>query len=374
MLHKSLPTEGAQAQAGQAQRMEIVGRLAGGIVHDFNNILTVITGTVEILAEAVADRPELAAVAGLIAEAAARGANLTSHLLSFARAQPSQPRDVDVNALVAEGTRLLRPILGEEIEIETIAGSNVSAAWVDPHQLMTLVLNLAILARDAMPEGGKLTFATGNAAAEGAREAREVAAADHVMISVSASCYGIFAGYQDRAFVELSVVQDCVKQAGGHVRVRCEAGRGTCVEIYLPKAAAGSAEEDAGKANAEGGHEAVLIVEDDALVRGYVVSQVQSLGYRTLAASNAGEALTIIDEREDIDLLFTDVMMPGPINGRQLAIEALQRRPLLKVLYTSAYSENILARDGRFDADALLLAKPYRKADLAKMIRTALAA
>jgi CheY-like chemotaxis protein len=373
MLRKSLPTEGAQAQAGQAQNMEIVGRLTGGVVHDFNNILTVITGTIEILAEAVADRPELATVAALIAEAAARGANLTSYLLAFARAQPSRPRDVDVNALVGEAARLLRPTLGEQIEIESILASDVAAAMVDPHQLMALVLNLAILARDAMPDGGKLTIQTENAPALHAGD-HSVAAADYVRIAVSASCYGIFAGYEDRAFVDLGVVQDCIKQSNGHIKVGCEAGRGTRVEIYFPRATAQSAADDTGTAPAEGGDEAILIVEDDMLVRKYVVSQVQSLGYRTLAAGNASEALTIIDASEDIDLLFTDVMMPGPLNGRQLAIEALHRRPSLKVLYTSGYAENALVHDRRLDADALLLAKPYRKADLAKMIRIALAA
>jgi CheY-like chemotaxis protein len=373
MDHESLPTGGAKASAGQAQNMEIVGRLTGGIVHDFNNILTVITGTIEILGEAVADRPELASIAGLIAEAAARGANLTSHLLSFARAQPSQPRDVDVNSLVAEAARLLRPTLGDQIEIESILASDVSAALVDPHRLMTLVLNLAILARDAMPEGGKLTFGTGNALAGHADDGSE-AAADRVRIVVGASCYGIFAGYQDQAFVDLGVVRDCIRQCNGHIKVGCEAGRGTTVEIYLPRAAARPAAADAGTATAEGGDEAILIVEDDVLVRKYVVSQVQSLGYRTLAAGNASEALTIIDATENIDLLFTDVMMPGPINGRQLAIEALHRRPSLKVLYTSGYAENALMKESRLDADALLLAKPYRKVDLAKMIRTALAA
>jgi CheY-like chemotaxis protein len=372
MLHKSLPTEGAQVQAGQAQKMEIVGRLTGGIVHDFNNILTVITGTIEILAEAVADRPELAAVAGLIAEAASRGANLTSHLLAFARAQPSQPRDVDVNALVVEAARLLRPTLGEQIEIETTLAPDVAAALVDPHQLMTLMLNLAILARDAMPEGGRLTLETKNAPAEKLGDNSEPA--DYVRIAVSASCYGIFADYQDRAFVDLGMVQDCVKQSNGHIKVGCEAGRGTNVEIYFLRATARSTVGSTRKAPAEGGDEAILIVEDDMLVRKYVVSQVQSLGYRTLAASNATEALTIIDASETIDLLFTDVMMPGPINGRQLAIEALQRRPSLKVLYTSGYAENILQQESRLDADALLLAKPYRKVDLAKMIRIALAA
>jgi len=373
MSQESLPAEAAEAQVRQSKRMEIIGRLSSGVVHDFNNILTVIAGTVEILAEAVADRPDLAAVAGLIAEAAARGANLTSHLLGFIRAQPSQPRDVDVNALVVEAARLLRPTLGEQIEVESILASGVAAALVDPHQLMTLVLNLAVLARDAMPDGGKLVIETANVPAENGSDGSE-AAAGRVRIGISAACYGIFSGHQDHAFVDLGMVQDCIRQCNGQIKVGCEAGRGTTVDIDFPIAAAPSVTEGPGKMVAEGGDEAILIVEDDALVRKYLVSQVRSLGYKTLAASNASEALLIIDASENVDLLFTDVMMPGPISGRQLAIEALQRRPSLKVLYTSGYAENALLQERRLDADALLLAKPYRKADLARMIRTALAA
>jgi CheY-like chemotaxis protein len=377
MLQKSLPAEAAQAQVCQAQRMEIVGQLTGGIVHDFNNILTVIAGTIEALAEAVADRPELAPIAGLIAEAAARGADLTSHLLAFAHGQPSHPRDVDVNALLVDAARLLRPTLGEQIEIDAIPATGVSHAWVDPSQLMTAILNLAIAARDAMPGGGKLTFESRSSApGESCAGAdSDVAAADHVVIAVNAAGHGVSADHQDRVFGDLGVVQYAIKQCNGHIKVRSEAGRGTSAEIYLPKAAGlVSSAADSGKAAIEGGDEAILIVEDDVLLRKCVVGQVQSLGYRTLAAGNASEALAIIDEDEKIDLLLTDVMMPGSINGRQLAVEALNRRPSLRILYTSGYSENAMVDDGYLDAGVLLLAKPYRKVDLAKMIRAALAA
>jgi CheY-like chemotaxis protein len=374
MLQKSLPAAAAEAEVCQAQRMEIVGQLTGGVVHDFNNILTVITGTIEILAEAVADRPELAAIARLIDEAATRGANLTSHLLAFARGQPSQPRDVDVNALLVEAARLLRPTLGEQVEIYSMLATDVSPAWVDPSLLMTAILNLAIIARDAMPEGGKLTLETRSAVA-GANNG-EVTAEDYVMIAVNACGHGIFADGPDRAFVEIGMIKDFITQSDGHIKVCNEAGRGTSVEIHLPRAAGlvRSPAEDSSGAHIERGGEAILIVEDDAMVRKYVVTQVQSLGYRTLAAGNASEALTIINRGEEIDLLFTDVMMPGPVNGLQLAIEALNRRPSLKVLYTSGYAANALVHDRHLDADALLLAKPYRKVDLARMIRNALAA
>jgi CheY-like chemotaxis protein len=374
MLQKSLPAEAAEVQACQAQRMEIVGQLTGGVVHDFNNILTVISGTIEILAEAVADRADLAAIAALITEAAARGASLTSNLLAFARGQPSQPRDVDVNALLVDAARLLRPTLGEHIEIDARRTADVPLVWADPNLLMAAILNLAVMARDAMPKGGKLTFEAASAAGEEsfAGAEFEVTAADHVMIAVSASGYGISAADSDRAFVDLGMVGDFVKRSNGHVDVRSDSGGGTSVRMHLPRASgsARSLVED----HSVGGDEAILIVEDDALVRKYVVTQVQSLGYRTLAAGNAIEALTIIDRGENVDLLFTDVVMPGSIDGWQLAIEALNRRPSLKVLYTSGYAKDAMVGDGRLDTGVLLLAKPYRRIDLAKMIRSALAA
>jgi CheY-like chemotaxis protein len=373
MLQNLLPAEAAEVQVCQAQRMEIVGQLTGGVVHDFNNILTVISGTIEILAEAVADRADLAAIAALITEAAARGASLTSNLLAFARGQPSQPRDVDVNALLVDAARLLRPTLGEHIEIDTLRAAEAPFVLADPSLLMTAILNLAIIARDAMPMGGKLTFATRSAALEEscAGAECEVSVADHVMIVVSASGYGVSAARSDRTFADLGMIENFIKQSSGHVDVRSDGGRGASVRMYLPRAS-GSARPRT-EAPGEAGDEAVLIVEDDALVRSFVVTQVRSLGYRTFAAANAVEALTIIAEGEEIDLLFTDVMLPGSINGRQLAIEALNRKPSLRVLYTSGYAKIAMVMDGRLDTGALLLAKPYRRIDLAKMIRTALA-
>jgi CheY-like chemotaxis protein len=376
MLQKSLPAEAAELQACQAQRMEIVGQLTGGVVHDFNNILTVIAGTIEILQEAVADRPELAAIAGLIAEAAARGSDLTAQLLAFSRGQPSQPRDVDVNALLVDAARLLRPTLGEQIEIDSVPATGVPDVLIDPSRLMAAILDLAIMARDAMPDGGKLTLQATSDVTTAADADSEAAAGDYVGIAVSACGYGISADHPDRAFADLGMIRDFIAQSGGHIRVCREAGRGTSVEIGLRRAAglAHVAASDAGETRFESGGEVVLVVEDDAMVRKYVVAQVQSLGYLTFAAADASEALTIIDTGRKIDLLFTDIMMPGSINGRQLAIDALNRRPSLKVLYTSGYAENALVHDRCLDAGALLLAKPYRKADLARMIRIALAA
>jgi CheY-like chemotaxis protein len=370
MLQESLSAEALRAEV--AQRMAIVGQLTGGVVHDFNNILTVIAGTIEILADAVAGQPELEAVAGLISEAAARGASLTSHLLAFTHGKPSQLREVDVNSLLVDAARLLRPTLGEEIEIDTVLAAAGSPALVDPSRLMAAILNLAIMARDAMPEGGKLTFGTRSAASgEGDVGAKgEVSVGDDVVVAVSACRYGACGERPDRTFIDLKLVQALIGHSNGDIEIGCEAGQGTSVKIYLPRASSSvqpRAEE------CQTGNGTILIVEDDTLVHNYVVTQLRGLGYRTLSASNASEALAIVDSGESIDLLFTDLVMPGPISGRRLAIEASKRRPSLKVLYTSGYAENALIHDGHLDVDALLLAKPYRKIELAKMVRAALA-
>jgi len=374
MLQKSLSVEAVEAQICQARRMEIVGQLTGGVVHDFNNILTVISGTIEILQEAVADRPDLAAVAGLIAEAAARGASLTSNLLAFARSQPSQPRPVDVNALLLDAARLLRPTLGEHFEIDTRRAAEAQFVLIDPNLLMTAILNLAVIARDAMPDGGTLTFETRPAMSEESCSGAEngISIANDVMIAVNATGHEVSVFHSDRPVADLGMIENFIEQSNGHIDVRNAGGRGMSVRMYLPRTS--SLAELLAEGPGEGGDEAILIVEDDALVRRYVVTQVQSLGYRTLAAGNATEALTIIDNGGEIDLLFTDVMMPGSINGRQLAIEALNRRPSLKVLYTSGYAKNAMVQDGRLDSGVLLLVKPYRKVELAGMIRTALRA
>ena len=374
----------------QAQKMEAVGRLAAGVAHDFNNILTVITGTIGILGEAVADRPELASIAKLIDDAAERGAQLTKHLLAFARKQPLQPRVIDVNSLMVEAAKLLHPTLGEQIQISPLLAEDAWTALVDPNQLTTAVLNLALNARDAMPDGGKLVLETRNVYLdEGyASMHNEVAPGNYVMIAVSDTGSGIPTANLDRVFepffttkevgrgtgLGLSMVFGFVKQSGGHIKIYSEEGHGTTVRIYLPRST-GLHQIDAeapALADIQGGHEVVLIVEDDPLVRKYVITQIRGLGYTTLDAANAREALDIIDNNERIDLLFTDVIMPGPMNGRHLVDEALKRRPGLKTLFTSGYTENAIVHHGRLDSGVLLLAKPYRKSDLARMIRQAL--
>jgi PAS domain S-box-containing protein len=380
----------AEEQLRQAQKMEALGQLTGGIAHDFNNVLTVITGTIEILAEEVAGKPDSAAIARLISEAADRGAELTAHLLAFARKQPLQPRETDVNRLIVESARLMRPTLGEHIEIEAILTDSVWTALVDPGQLSSALLNLAINSRDAMPEGGKLTLETGNATFDQGYAAAngDVQAGAYVMIAVSDTGSGIPEAIRDRVFdpffstkgvgkgtgLGLSMVYGFVKQSGGHIKLYSEEGYGTTFKLYLPKAEAAPEQVAAEPsiADSEGGHETILVVEDDPLVRAYVNTQLQSLGYTTLSAANGIEALAIADSGAAFDLLFTDVIMPGGLNGRQLAAQMMQRRSPLKVLFTSGYTENAIIHHGRLDSGVLLLAKPYRKLDLARMLRVAL--
>jgi signal transduction histidine kinase len=382
----------ADLQLRQVLKMDAVGQLTGGIAHDFNNILTVITGTIAILAEAVADRPDLAAIAGMIDEAAMRGADLTQRLLAFARKQPLQPRQVDINSLIIEATNLLRPTLGERIEVQIKLAEGAPHALIDPSQLTNAVVNLALNARDAMAQGGKLTIETMNVILEesDAKHGSDVVAGPHVVIAVTDSGHGIPAGILENVFepffttkdigrgsgLGLSMVYGFVKQSDGHIKIESKEGHGTTVTIYLPQAVgvALHAVESESTASLQGGNGTILVVEDDFLVRTFVIGQIESLGYVTLSAANADAALVVINSAQTIDLLFTDMIMPGSMNGRELADEALRRRPSLKILFTSGYTEDTVIHHGRLDAGVgvLLLAKPYQKSDLARMIRSAL--
>ena len=378
-----------ERQLRQAQKLEVVGQLTGGIAHDFNNILTVVTGTMEMLAEGVADRPDLAEIVRMIDEAASRGADLTHRLLAFARKQALQPGATDVSALVFNTAKLLRPTLGANICIETILTDDAAVAFVDSAQLSTALLNLALNSRDAMPNGGKLTFEISNVALDGISDAAhpDAQSKEFVAIGVSDCGAGIPAELQDRVFepffttkgpgqgsgLGLSMVYGFVKQSGGHVKIRSEVGHGTTVTIYLPRhCETGLPVAKPEDAPAMKGSETVLAVEDDRLVLRQVSRQLRSLGYKVLGARNATEALALVRTNADIDVIFTDVLMPGAMNGRQLAREATRLRPDIKFVFTSGYAEDAIILHGRLDPDVLLLTKPYRKTDLARVIRRAL--
>jgi nitrogen-specific signal transduction histidine kinase/CheY-like chemotaxis protein len=379
----------AEEQLIQAQKMESVGQLTGGIAHDFNNMLTVITGTIEILAEGVKDVPHLASVTKLIGEAADRGAQLTASLLAFARKQPLQPAQIDVNALIRDAVQLLSPTLGKQIEIETALSGEVWPAFVDRSQLSSALVNLAINARDAMSNGGKLKFATGNVTL-GVPEAVAAGverAGDYVAIEVSDTGTGIPQEFLDRIFdpffstkgvgqgtgLGLSMVFGFAKQSGGSVEVRSAEGSGTTFRIYLPKADMSALQppmpEDL---PVRGGRETILCVEDDRKIRDYVTIQLKSLGYKVIVAANADEALAIVNQGAVFDLLFTDIVMPGRMNGRQLAETMMAGRPSLRVLFTSGYSDGALPLQGRVGRGIPLLTKPYRRAELARMLRRCL--
>ena len=378
-----------ERQLMQAQKMEAIGQLTGGVAHDFNNLLTVITGVIDTLRDGVADRPDLAALATMIDQAATRGADLTRHMLAFARKQPLQPRDTDLNALAEDSIGLLRPALGAEIEIEIVLAPDAWHCLIDPSQLTSALLNLSINARDAMPRGGKITLETANAVLDEAyaKENSDVTPGPYVMIAVSDTGTGIPAEIRDRVFdpffttkevgqgtgLGLSMVFGFIKQSGGHIKIYSEVGHGTTIKMYLPRAQqAEDAAQESVPSRPRGGSETILVVEDDALVRRNVVAQLTGLGYTTIEAADGVEALRVVETNGAIDLLFTDVVMPGGINGRMLADEVTRKRPAIRVLFTSGYAQNAIVHHGRLEAGVHLLGKPYRTADLARMVRVAL--
>ncbi|SDS31024.1 CHASE3 domain-containing protein [Bradyrhizobium canariense] len=372
----------------QAQKLDAIGKLTGGVAHDFNNMLTVITGTTETLVAALARQPELQSVAKLIDDAAERCSELIQHLLAFARRQPLQPRNVDINGAVVDIAKLLRPTLGEQIEIETILEPEATVSHIDASQLANSVLNMAINARDAMPRGGKLLLETRNVVLDEAYAQTnvEVRPGPYVMLAVSDTGAGMPADVRDKAFepffttkevgkgsgLGLSMVYGFVKQSGGHIKIYSEEGHGTTIRLYLPPARGSADTAKSAATPVAGGNETILVVEDDSLVRNFVIAQLHALGYKTLAAADSRAALAHVENGEPFDLLFTDVIMPGGMTGRQLADEVTKHRPDMKVLYTSGYTDNAIVHHGRLDEGVLLLTKPYRKAQLAQMVRRAL--
>ncbi|MBR1150546.1 ATP-binding protein [Bradyrhizobium sp. JYMT SZCCT0428] len=374
----------------QSQKMEAMGQLTGGVAHDFNNLLTVILGNAEYLAEKLAANRELHSIADSIATAAERGSDLTRSLLAFARKQPLTPQDIDIGQKILGMEQLLRRTLGEHIECEFLIDRDLWRASVDPGQLASALLNLVLNARDAMPQGGKLTVEVRNIALDESDldvngEARP---GDYVKVSVTDTGSGMIAEVASRAFepffttkevgkgtgLGLSMVYGFAKQSGGAMQIRSEPGRGTAVRLFFPRIDAPhrGAAPPADPLAAHAGTETILVVEDNDLVRAYVEKELKELGYRVIVARNGREALEVLRQRNEIDLLFTDVVMPGGMFGPQLAREASRLRPELKVLFTSGYTEHPVQKLDGLDSEAKILNKPYRRNDLALMLRLVL--
>jgi signal transduction histidine kinase len=387
----------AEESLRQSQKMEAIGHLTGGVAHDFNNLLTVIGGGVETVQRLLVAPPpsgqEVKIQRGLamIAQAAGRAATLTHRLLAFARRQTLDPQPVDANRLVSGMSELLRRTLGESVALETVLAGGLWRALADTNQLENALLNLAVNARDAMPAGGKLTIETANAYLDDAYAAEhdDVAAGQYVLITVSDTGTGIDPDTLERVFepffttkdvgqgtgLGLSQVYGFIKQSNGHVNIYSEPGQGTAVKLYLPRLTADAPEEVADAAEApipKGQGETILVVEDEPAVRDLSITSLRDLGYRVLAAADAHAALQVLSGDSGIDLLFTDVGLPGGMSGRQLAEAAMARRPGLKVVYTTGYARNAIVHGGVLDAGMEMLPKPFSYGTLAAKVRAVL--
>ena len=393
----------AEATVRQAVKMEAVGQLTGGIAHDFNNLLTIIIGNLDKARRVLAgaDNPgDVTTLRGNLAksiEDAMKGANsaaqLTQRLLAFSRRQALEPARVDLNRLVTDMEQMLRRTLGEDIDIEIVLGAGLWPTFVDPHQVENVLLNLALNAKSAMPKGGHMTIETANCYLDDAYVARfgDVEAGQYVLLCVSDTGSGIKPQVLDRVFepffttkphgegsgLGLAMVHGFIKQSGGHIRIYSEEGVGTTVKVYLPRATgdekvaavpAGKRPHPTPTPNAKK-DETVLVVEDNEGVRGYAAEVLEQLGYRVLVASDAKEAMRLLADGKSVDLLFTDVVLPGAITGRVLADQAKDMRPGLRVLYTTGYTRNAIVHQGRLDPDVHLLNKPYTQQDLARKVR-----
>jgi signal transduction histidine kinase len=387
----------------QSQKMEAVGQLTGGIAHDFNNLLTIIIGNLDTMKRQIAKHAnpepasELSTKLAQPIEAALQGANsasqLTHRLLAFSRRQPLTPARLDVNRLVAGMLDMLRRSLGAEINIETVFAAGLWPAFADANQLENVLLNLALNAKAAMPNGGCLTIETANTYLDDAyvRHFGDVEAGQYVVLCVTDTGTGIPKDILDRVFepffttktagegsgLGLAMVHGYVKQSGGHVRIYSEEGHGTTVKIYLPRltmadeAAAVPAAKPVAVTPAPRAkpHETILLVEDNEGVRTYARSVLEDLGYSVLEAADAEQALRLVVKKPLVNLLFTDVVLPGALTGRDLATQLRQRYSDLPVLYTTGYTRNAIVHQGRLDAGVQLLTKPYTHQDLARKIR-----
>ncbi|WP_271614652.1 hybrid sensor histidine kinase/response regulator [Bradyrhizobium sp. CCBAU 51627] len=392
IIHDLTTRKLTEQQLQQAQKMETVGQLSGGIAHDFNNLLTVIIGNAEHLGEQLKARPDLRQFADDICQSGERGAELTQRLLAFSRRQLLRPQTIDCRELIESMLKLFKRTLRENIEISTAFGPGTIKAFADRSQLESAVLNLALNAQDAMPSGGHLMLSTELAAIDEDYRALhpEVASGAYALISITDDGEGMTPEVIERAFepffttkevgkgsgLGLSMVYGFAKQSDGHVSIYSEQGLGTTVRIYLPRAGGGQPLTDVLESEeaAPRGHETILIAEDDPFVRSSVIQRVEALGYRVIAAVNGQEALQRLRADPGIDMLFTDIVMPGGMSGWELADQARRIRPALPVLFTSGYALETLVEQGRGHAHSVVLTKPYRNAELAQRLRDAFAA
>ncbi len=380
----------AQAQLAASQKLEAVGQLSGGIAHDFNNLLMIVLGNLETLQRQLRDlnaSDHAQRSLALAMRGAHRAAALTSRLLAFSRRQPLDPKPVNVNSFLTNVRDFLQRSLGEQVELETVGSAGLWQIESDPNHLESAIVNLAINARDAMPEGGKLTLEAANVWVddEYSRANPELAPGQYVSVSVTDTGTGMTPDTQSHAFepffttkevgrgtgLGLSQVYGFVKQSGGHVKIYSELGQGTTIKLYFPRyMGKDTGDENAIEKSVTGTdfHETLLIVEDDPDLRTYLGDVLRGLRYRILTAPNATAALALLQQEGDIDLLLTDIVMPG-INGRELADKAKLLRPDMLVLYMTGYSRNAVIHQGRLDEGVSLIQKPVSQAELAHRIR-----
>ncbi len=374
----------------QSQRLEAVGQLTGGVAHDFNNLLTVVIGNSQILTESFEDSNRLKPLADMILQAGYRGAELTRSLLAFARKQPLDPKPESIKQLIDQLWPLLERAVGEGIVIKFIAEGPLKHVLVDAGQFENALLNLSLNAKDAMPKGGQLVIEAKNThLPEEYAQNHDITSGDYVVLAVSDSGCGIDADKLDKVFepfyttkskdkgtgLGLAMVYGFIKQSNGHVNIYSEPGQGTTVRLYLPVAMDNTPQLKANtqeSINLQIGHETILVVEDDPMVREYVLTQLTALGYEVLSAADGKQAMDILQSEQTIDLLLTDVVLPEGLNGRKIAEHALRLRPSLRILYTSGYTENSIVHHGRLDKGVLLLSKPYKREELASKVRMAL--
>lgn len=394
LIEEAQEREAAEGQLRQIQKMESIGQLTGGIAHDFNNMLAIVIGSLDIARRRLTPDSDPRIIKGIdnAAEGAQRAAQLTARLLAFSRQQPLDPQPIDVNKLVGGMSELLRRTIREAIRVETVLAGGLWRASIDASQLEAAIINLCVNSRDAMPMGGRLTIETANAHLDDAYAAThsDVTAGQYVMVSVSDSGTGMPPEVVERAFepffttkgvgkgtgLGLSQVFGFIKQSRGHVKIYSEPGEGTIIKIYLPRyygpePVGGTVTATPAELPRAKGEEIILVVEDEERVRHMSVDSLRELGYTIVQASDGEQALEMLTIQPRIDMLFTDVVMPG-INGRILADRARESHPGLKILYTTGYTRNAIVHNGMLDPGVSFLAKPFTLDQLAVKVRQVL--